>query len=131
MEQQFLLLLISTLVILIKNDTFLNFNVKKVFLVSPVLMLCIFLMHYLSDLLPAISLNIFILALGISVIKRGIDTSNFVFLNYGLLIITSLIVTRFFDTDLTFVVRGLLFIIVGVGFFASNYLMGKKSKKKN
>ncbi|MCL7754919.1 DUF2157 domain-containing protein [Polaribacter sp. Z022] len=125
------LLLISTLVILIKNDTFLNFNVKKVFLVSPVLMLCIFLMHYLSDLLPAISLNIFILALGISVIKRGIDTSNFVFLNYGLLIITSLIVTRFFDTDLTFVVRGLLFILVGVGFFASNYLMVKKSKKKN
>ena len=33
--------------------------------------------------------------------------------NYGLIIITALVICRFFDTDLSFVLRGLLFISVG------------------
>jgi hypothetical protein len=47
-----------------------------------------------------------------------------------LLIITALIACRFFDTDFSFVVRGLVFIGVGVGFFATNYYMIKKRKKQ-
>ncbi|MEM6542707.1 MAG: DUF2157 domain-containing protein, partial [Bacteroidota bacterium] len=49
-------------------------------------------------------------------------------LNYGLLILTALVVCRFFDTDLSFVVRGIMFVSVGAGFFVANYLMLKKRK---
>jgi hypothetical protein len=49
-------------------------------------------------------------------------------LNYGLLIIMVLAVCRFFDTDLSFIIRGLLFVSVGIGFFATNYWMLKKRK---
>ena len=44
------------------------------------------------------------------------------------IILTALIVCRFFDTDFSFVVRGLLFIAVGAGFFVANIYMIRKRK---
>ncbi|WP_344930098.1 DUF2157 domain-containing protein [Aquimarina addita] len=76
-------------------------------------------------------MNILVFALGISVIKIGTDTFNFGILNYGLLIISVLIICRFFDTDMSFVVRGILFVVVGTGFFITNYMMLKRQKNKN
>ena len=72
--------------------------------------------------------NIFVLLIGISEIKRGSSQDNLGILNYGLAIITLLIICRFFDSDFSFAIRGLLFIVVGVGFFLANYLMLKKRK---
>ena len=37
---------------------------------------------------------------------------------------------RFFDTNMSFVIRGLLFVAVGVGFFITNYVMLKKQKAR-
>jgi hypothetical protein len=51
-------------------------------------------------------------------------------LNYGLLILTALIICRFFDLDMSFVARGLLFVLVGAGFFAANIWMVKKRKQE-
>ncbi len=72
--------------------------------------------------------NILVAALGLFGIKIGIDKSSYAILNYGLLIITVLIVCRFFDTDLDFIFRGILFIAVGAGFFFANYLLLKKQR---
>ena len=73
-----------------------------------------------------ILINLFILILALSKIKKGVDHDSLLILNYGLLLITALIVCRFFDTDLSFVLRGLLFITVGAGFFVANYFLLKK-----
>jgi len=80
--------------------------------------------------LPTILVNLLVLSLGLIAIKIGTDQFHFGILNYGLLIVTSLVICRFFDTNMTFVIRGLLFIIVGVGFFLTNYIMLKKQKSK-
>ncbi|MGJ8590916.1 MAG: DUF2157 domain-containing protein [Aquaticitalea sp.] len=80
-------------------------------------------------MLPMIIINFLILALGLITIKIGADKFHFGILNYGLLIITSLVVFRFFDTDMSYVIRGLLFVIVGVGFFVTNYVMLKRQKE--
>ena len=72
--------------------------------------------------------NILILIFGITEIKRGTKIDNFGILNYGLSIITILVLCRFFDTDFSFAIRGLLFLAVGCGFFFTNYLMLKKRK---
>ena len=72
--------------------------------------------------------NLLIAALGLSAIKIGVRKSSYAILNYGLLIITILIICRFFDTDLDFIFRGLLFISVGIGFFLANYLLLKKQR---
>ena len=73
-------------------------------------------------------INIFVFAIGILTIREGAKNDHLGILNYGLLIITALVTCRFFDTDISFVIRGILFVSVGAGFFAANYLMLKKRK---
>ncbi len=77
----------------------------------------------------AIIANAIVLALGILEIKRGNQINNLQILNFGLLIITILISCRFFDTDFSFIIRGVLFISLGLSFFLTNYLMLKKRNK--
>jgi hypothetical protein len=67
--------------------------------------------------------------LGLFAIRIGINKNSYGILNYGLLLITVLIICRFFDTNLDFVFRGILFIAVGAGFFFTNYLLLKKQGK--
>ena len=78
--------------------------------------------------LHASSLTFSYLVLALSKIKKGVDEDSLLILNYGLLVITALVICRFFDTNLSFVLRGLLFIVVGAGFFAANYLLIRKRK---
>ncbi len=72
--------------------------------------------------------NLLLLATGVVTVFLGAKRNHLGLLNYGLIIITALVICRFFDTDLSFVIRGLLFVIVGAGFFAANYLMIQKRK---
>ncbi len=73
--------------------------------------------------------NILVATLGLFAIRIGINKNSYGILNYGLLLITVLIICRFFDTNLDFVFRGILFIAVGAGFFFTNYLLLKKQGK--
>ena len=73
--------------------------------------------------------NILVAALGLFAIRIGIQRNSYGILNYGLLIVTALIICRFFDTNLDFIFRGILFIAVGAGFFFTNYLLLKKQDK--
>lgn len=72
--------------------------------------------------------NLLLMATGVLTVLLGARRNHLGLLNYGLIIITVLVICRFFDTDLSFVIRGLLFMLVGAGFFAANYLMIKKRK---
>ncbi|UII78260.1 DUF2157 domain-containing protein [Flagellimonas sp. CMM7] len=82
----------------------------------------------LSFPFAAILINFYVFALGLLTIREGAKQNHLGVLNYGLIIITALVICRFFDTNLSFVVRGILFVSVGVGFFATNYWMLKKRK---
>lgn len=90
----------------------------------------IYLAGLFSNLLAAVLSNIFILVMGIAAIKHGMARYNFSALNFGLIVISILIVCRFFDTNLSFAIRGLLFMLVGAGFFLANYFLAKKKKSK-
>ncbi|MCK0148173.1 DUF2157 domain-containing protein [Arenibacter sp. F26102] len=85
----------------------------------------------LSSPLSVVLTNILVLAIGILTIRDGAKLGNLGILNYGLIIITALVVCRFFDTNLSFVIRGGLFVSVGIGFFATNYWMLKKRKSND
>lgn len=82
----------------------------------------------LSFPFAAVLINFYVFALGILTIREGAKRNHLGVLNYGLIIITILVICRFFDTNLSFVVRGILFVSVGIGFFATNYWMLKKRK---
>lgn len=84
----------------------------------------------IHSVVSPIMANILVLTLGLMTIKIGADKFHFGVLNYGLFIITALVVCRFFDTDMSFVIRGLLFVSVGAGFFLTNYIMLKRQRAK-
>ena len=75
-----------------------------------------------------LGINIVIFSIGVLTIIQGAQKNHLGILNYGLLIISVLVICRFFDTDLTFVVRGVLFVLVGLGFFGANYWMLQKRR---
>lgn len=102
-------------------------NEVKPFDVSFLLFLLIFV-FCINSFLAAVLINLMVLAIGILTIKSGSEKDHLGILNLGLLIVTALVICRFFDTDISFVMRGILFIMVGFGFFIANYLTLKRRK---
>jgi hypothetical protein len=78
--------------------------------------------------LSVVLTNLLIFVIGIATMRKGARQDHLGILNYGLLIIASLVVCRFFDTELSFVLRGLLFVSVGLSFFTMNYWTLQKRK---
>ena len=71
-------------------------------------------------------MNCYALWLGIDILMRGIRANSAARSNFGLLLIAALAISRFFDSELSFVTRGLGFIVVGAGFLVANILLFKK-----
>jgi dipeptide/tripeptide permease len=51
-------------------------------------------------------------------------------MNGGLLITAGMIVARFFDSDLPFLIRGITFIVLGIGFLATNLVLLRRYPKR-
>jgi uncharacterized membrane protein len=77
-------------------------------------------------LFAALLLNVYALALGIELLARGMRANSLARANFGLLEICALAAARFFDSDLSFVTRGVGFIVIGMGFLAMNVVLFKR-----
>ena len=115
------------LFILLQKNTWLTINYKSF---AFVIFIFLFIIGFNSPVTAQLLTNLLILILAVYTIRDGAQRNHLGILNYGLLIITALTCCRFFDTDFSFVVRGLLFIGVGVGFFVTNYYTIQKRKKQ-
>lgn len=119
------LLWIGTLVISLKYDLLKRFDpFIAIVLMSPLF----YMLGYSIPLAGMLVANIAILALGVAIIRKGVAKIDLPLLNFGLVIVSVLIICRFFDTYMTFAIRGLLFVAVGAGFFAANYILIRKKK---
>ena len=94
------------------------------------LFLISFIVGTFSPALAAILMNIALLVLGVFTVKHGTERGSLRRMNLGLTILSATIFMRFFDSDLNFVVRGLLFIGVGVGFLFMNLRMVRQRNKQ-
>ena len=72
---------------------------------------------------PTALFNAYLFGLAVVTLVAGIRSGRLATLNGGLLMLTALIVARFFDWDLSFTVRGIAFITIGVGFLGTNLLV--------
>ena len=79
-----------------------------------------------NPLVPSLLLNFFGLALGIFTLIRGVRAGRIYEANLGMLIIAALAIARFFDSDFEFVVRGIAFIGIGLGFLVTNLIVFKR-----
>jgi uncharacterized membrane protein len=83
----------------------------------------------ISPAWAAILVNLSLLTMGVLTIRQGILTRSIKRMNLGLLVVSLTILLRFFDTDLSFVLRGLVFIAVGLGFLYMNLRMLREQKR--
>jgi uncharacterized membrane protein len=82
-----------------------------------------------DPLLPWVLFNIYVFMVGLGTIVRGVRADEMRVVNEGMLFLAGLIIVRFFDSDLSFVARGIAFIVIGLGFLASNLAMVARKKK--
>ncbi len=90
-----------------------------------------FFIGIVQPVMATIAINVLVLAAAVFTINRGHQLNHLGILNYGLIIITALVLCRFFDTNISFVVRGLLFMAVGAGFFIANNRLIQKRKQQH
>ena len=75
--------------------------------------------------------NILFLALGVLFLWDGVKHVRLLSANAGILCIFTAIVVRFFDTEMSLAIRGVVFVILGIGFLLFNmYLVRMKKKAK-
>ena len=67
--------------------------------------------------------DLYLLVAGLWLLVSGIRINKQGQMNVGLLVVTALIVARFFDTDLSYLLRGLIFIGLGIAFLVANLVM--------
>jgi uncharacterized membrane protein len=82
--------------------------------------------HTPCDFWTAILFDVYALTLGVELIARGLRANSAARTNFGLLVIAALGISRFFDSDLSFVTRAIGFIVIGVGFLLTNLVLFKK-----
>lgn len=107
-----------------------NIHVRPIDVVF-VLFIPIYILGETIPSLGMICINAILLFLSVSTILSGFKNNHIGTLNIGLLVLAVLITCRFFDTDLSFVTRGLLFIGAGLGFFVLNYRMLKRRNNED
>jgi len=75
---------------------------------------------------PAFSMflfNIFLLIISVYRLMTGIQSNNLGIINTGIFMLATLVLARFFDSEMSFVIKGLVFILIGVGFLATNVVI--------
>ena len=85
-------------------------------------------MNNISYVPFTISFNAFIAGLGILMLVRGFNLKNVPRMNWGMMIIALLILMRFFDSNIDFIVKGIVFIIIGISILIFNIFLAKKIK---
>lgn len=77
----------------------------------------------------ALIFNAFLLLFGIMYIVLGCRHTKMRQLNGGMMALSVLLVTRFFDNDFGFLAKGLAFIALGICFLSVNIVMAKRKKQ--
>ncbi|MEL6864397.1 MAG: DUF2157 domain-containing protein [Bacteroidota bacterium] len=125
-----LLLLIASAAYLLSQQLRQRASVNWFVVLFPVLFFIGAVIASLID--PTISIilaNLYLLGFGIYYLQSGIRSRNMRAVNLGMLFIGALILVRFFDTDWTFIVKGVLFVLLGMAFLGVNVLLNRKLKE--
>jgi len=67
--------------------------------------------------------NVYLAVLGVGTLVTGLRGRRLGVVNAGMFVLAALILCRFFDSDLGFLLRGVAFILIGVGFLATNLVL--------
>jgi hypothetical protein len=83
----------------------------------------------LEKVVMAVILNLYIMGFGGVVVWYGFSRERLLYINAGMAVLSLLIITRFFDAQISFTVRGVLFIIIGIAFLGINLYLSRRMKE--
>lgn len=70
--------------------------------------------------------NLYVLGFGVSALVKGANEKRILSMFYGLFLICWLLWARYFDMDISFWLKGIIFIGVGGAFFMINYIFSEE-----
>jgi|WetSurMetagenome_2_1015567.scaffolds.fasta_scaffold00025_3 uncharacterized membrane protein len=76
--------------------------------------------------MPAILFSLYEFAIGLVFLVRGLRSKSGASLNFGFLVITVVVLLKFFDGDWSFTARGIAFSVLGAAFLAANIFLSRK-----
>lgn len=107
-------------------------KINWVILLFPIMIgLGVLLIHQDLEGLAVVLANLFLLGVGIRYILNGIQNRQMAYVNLGMFFIATQIIIRFFATDLDVLLKGIIFVILGLCFLGANYVFSKRLKKEN
>lgn len=77
-----------------------------------------------------LAFNVWLLTVGALTLNDGFRRMELGTTNRGLLAIAAVLIARFFDTDFSFLVRGLAFVALGAGCFAVNVSLMRRGRRQ-
>lgn len=86
------------------------------------------LASWFDDAAAAWLFNAYVLALGGTLLGSGLLRLRLLFVNLGMLLLAGLFTARFFDVDMPFAARGVVFIVIGAGFLGVNGALVRRRK---
>jgi uncharacterized membrane protein len=75
--------------------------------------------------------NAYLFILSLTRIILGAKSNRLDIVNTGMFMLATLILARFFDSDINFILKGTVFILIGIGFLLTNVMMLRKQGVKN
>jgi len=78
----------------------------------------------------ALFCNLWLFVSGVLIMRKGGNEDNLGALNLGLAIVALVLLTRFFDERIDYLLRGLAFIATGIAFFFVNRHFMRKARRK-
>jgi hypothetical protein len=77
----------------------------------------------------ALFFNLYVLAIGVALIGRGVRERVLRLVSSGLTLIAVLVLIRFFGSEWPFVIRGVAFVVIGLAFLAAHAWLRRKVRR--
>lgn len=106
-----------------KRETYLDFGLAFI-----VVLAAYAAASFAEGYLPAILIvfNLYTLYLSVRTIMAGVKRSRLDILNAGMVLFCALVISRFYDADMSLLARGIVFIILGAGFLGVNLFVANR-----
>jgi uncharacterized membrane protein len=79
-----------------------------------------------SDWIGMVAFNLLLFVVGLATLAEGVGRQSLGTVNLGMAVVAMLVIVRFFDSEVGFILKGIAFIVVGIGFLAANVLLSRR-----
>lgn len=98
----------------------------------PVFGVLVLILHRLdAEILSILLANAYLLGWGIYYLISGVRERRMVWVNIGMFFILSLATARFFDTHWSYLIKGIIFVVLGICFLTTNIILSRRLKLKS